>query len=354
MAARSRPRWLLRFGLLIGSLLFVLLCAEAVIRILIHQRAKAVAAESVNPAPELPVLNGMFELGRKNVRGTHKGVLFRTNSQRIRGPEYPRQVGDEVFRIAIAGDSVTMGEGVEESLAYPARLAERIASLTPGRRIEVINVGLSGSNTNFAMDRLEAASEFYDPDLIIYGFTINDIEGPHYKAPTRKTEELRELQSNRFFTDSPLIAIRLIWWFLVASEVPGSGQRNWYAEELIHNYFENDSAIEDWERGLDRFQRLARERGICAQVLIHTHLNELDGEHPYRSIYDLVQAESEERGLPVTPTFDIFAGADPLALRLNFIDPHPNPEGHAMLADALAEGLSSLPAACWTRGRDEG
>ena len=77
MAARSRPRWLLRFGLLIGSLLFVLLCTEAVIRILIYQRANAVAAESVNPAPELPVLNGMFELGRKNVRGTHKGVLSR-------------------------------------------------------------------------------------------------------------------------------------------------------------------------------------------------------------------------------------------------------------------------------------
>ncbi|MEE3327647.1 MAG: SGNH/GDSL hydrolase family protein [Myxococcota bacterium] len=352
MVARSRSRWLLRFGLLLGSLLLVLVVAEVFIRIVIYNREQAVAAESTNPHPELPVLNGMFELGRKNVRGTHKGVFFRTNSQRIRGPEYPRQAAEDLFRIAVAGDSVTMGEGVEESLAYPARLAEMIEPLVPGQRVEVINVGLSGSNIRFAMDRLEDAVDFYDPDLIVYGFTINDIEGPNYKAPTRKTEELRELQSNRFFTESPLISIRLIWWLLVTSDVPGSDQKNWYAEELLYNYFENESARADWDRGLDRFRNLAREHEVCSHVLIHTHLNELDEDHPYLPIYQLVHSEADERGLPVTSTFADFEGADPLALRLNFIDPHPNAEGHALMAEALARGLSGLPVECWRRGGD--
>ena len=86
---------------------------------------------------------------------------------------------------------------------------------------------------------------------------------------------------------------------------------------------------------------------ICAQVLIHTHLNELDEDHPYLPIYELVESEAARRGLPVTSTFDDFSGADQLELRLSFIDPHPNAEGHAIMAGALAEGLSGLPASCW-------
>ena len=78
----------------------------------------------------------------------------------------------------------------------------------------------------------------------------------------------------------------------------------------------------------------------------------MDEDHPYLPIYELVHAESEERGLPVTTTFDDFAGTDPFALRLSFIDPHPNAEGHVMLAQALAKGLSELPDACWRREPD--
>ena len=347
MIVRSRSRWLIRLGLLLGSLLVVLLCAEAFIRILIYTREEPVVEEHANEYADLPVLTGMFELGRKNVRGTHKGVLFRTNSQRLRGPEYVQEADPDVFRIAVAGDSVTMGEGVEESLAYPALLAQRVEPLVPGRRVEVINVGLSGSNIGFAMDRLQAAMDFYDPDMIVYGFTINDVEGPNYKELTRKREELQELQSNRFFTESPLISVRLIWWLLVVADAPRPDRNNWYAEELFFNYFEHEPARTDWDQGLDRFHRLAKEKGICAQVLIHTHLNELDEDHPYLRIYELVESEAAERGLPVTSTFDDFSGADQLELRLSFIDPHPNAEGHAIMAGALAEGLSGLPASCW-------
>ena len=183
-----------------------------------------------------------------------------------------------------------MGEGVEESLTYPARLAQWVEPLVPGRQVEVINVGLSGSNIGFAMDRLQAAMDFYHPDMIVYGFTINDIEGTKTtKIWTRKREELQELQSNRFFTESPLVSIRIIWWLVVVADASRPDRSNWYAEELFFNYFEHEPARADWDQGLDRFHRLANEKGICAQVLIHTHLNELNEEHPYLPIYELVQ-----------------------------------------------------------------
>ena len=346
----GKVHWPLRVGVLIASLLFVLLAAEAFIRITIHQRGAAGAAASKSESPEyaeLPILKGMFDLGRKNVRGMHKGVFFRTNSQRIRGPEYPQEAEAGVFRIAIVGDSVTMGEGVEESRAYPSLLGGMLAEKMPDKRFEVINVGLSGSNTRLAMDRLEKAVEFYRPDLIVYGFTINDIEGPNYRAPTRNMEELKELQSNQWFVNSPLIVVRLIWWTLAAANAPGASHRNWYAEELLYNYFGNESAKRDWDQELDRFPALARKKSICAHVLIHTHFNELDEDHPYLPIYQMVVEAAEQRGLPVSPTFDRFSGVDPQTLRLHFADAHPNAEGHAILAQALAEGLSEMPMDCW-------
>ena len=333
-----------------ASLLFVLLAAEAVIRIAIYNKKVAGEEASKSQGPgysDLPVLKSIFDLGRKNVRGVHKGIFFRTNSQQIRGPEYPQQAEAGVFRSAVTGDSVTMGEGVEESDAYPALLGGMLGEKMPNKRFEVINVGLSGSNTRLAIDRLERSVEFYRPDLIVYGFTINDIEGPNYMAPTGKLEALKELQSNQWFANSPLVVVRVIWWLLATTDAPGVDRRNWYAEELLFNYFENELARQDWDRDFDRFHSLAREKGICAHVLIHTHLNELDEGHPYLPIYQMVLETAEQRGIPVSPTFDYFSGADQEALRLNLFDAHPNARGQAILAQALAEGLSEMPAGCW-------
>ena len=41
----------------------------------------------------------------------------------------------------------------------------------------MLNLGLAGVNAGFSTKRLERFSAIYQPDLIIYGFTLNDIEG---------------------------------------------------------------------------------------------------------------------------------------------------------------------------------
>ena len=65
---RSRSRWLIRLGLLLGSLLVVLLCAEVFIRILLYNSEQSRGRRNrVTSFSDLPVLKGMLELGRKNV-----------------------------------------------------------------------------------------------------------------------------------------------------------------------------------------------------------------------------------------------------------------------------------------------
>lgn len=383
----KKKRWRYRCYALFGSLALVFVIGEVGIRILLYSGSRSapeskedqVPAPKAAQAPEketgplakqapskqapgpparkpvdpsLPVFKGMLELGRKNVRGVHKGVFFRTNSQRLRGPEYRRWPRKNVFRIAIAGDSVTMGEGVEEEMTYSARLAEFFELPDSDDRIEVLNVGLSGSNIPFAIARLKHVVRHYHPDLIVYGFTINDIEGPRYEKLTDGTDQLAKVQSSTWFVESPSWLVRVVGWFWYTSRLQNLGNRNWYAEELDFNYFDNPSALEDWRQALREFDELAESEGICALVLIHTHLNALGSEHPYLPIYDLVEREANSLGLPAVPTYDkYFKGRTPRDLWVGIFDPHPNAEGHEIFAQALANGLAQLPAECFQPAR---
>jgi len=335
-----------------GSLLLVFAVGEVGVRLL--QRDMQAPGERPPPRPavpeepDLPVFTNMFELGRRNVRGVHKRVLFRTNSQALRGPEYAADPSPGVFRIAIGGDSVTMGEGVPEEATYARRLEERLDASHPGRRHEVLNVGLSGSDARYVVERLEAAADHYSPHLLIYGFTVNDLEGPSYEKGRRGNDLVQALRQSPF-ASSPSRLVRFVWWRLQSLRDPPDPKQGWYARELLHNAFENPAAWADFEAALDRFRALADRHGVCGHVFVHTHLSHLDETHPYTEIYDAVARAARARGLSVTTSLEAFLGRRAPPLWVGFFDPHPNAQGHAILADRLAEGLARLPERCWRR-----
>ena len=137
-------------------------------------------AAALPPDPDLPTLLDR-QLDHKNLSGIHRGVYFRTNSRRIRGPEYSPEPPPGVIRILIVGDSVTMGWGVNEADTYSARLEALLNAESTAGSYEVLNGGLAGLNIGQVMRRLGPRVRNYHPDLIVYGFTSNDIEGPAYR-----------------------------------------------------------------------------------------------------------------------------------------------------------------------------
>src|SRR4051794_33489167 len=74
-------------------------------------------------------------------------------------------------RILALGDSLTDGYRISRNRAFPALLQSMLNK--EGRRVEVINAGISGSTTASAMSRLERhlASP---PDILILALGIND------------------------------------------------------------------------------------------------------------------------------------------------------------------------------------
>lgn len=303
-------------------------------------------------APEdrdLPELHGVGDLAQRNQRGIFSGVVHRTNSRGARGPEYAPQPPPGTFRIVVAGDSYTMGQGVPEALAYPA-VAERLLNARgDGRRYEVINLGVAGFAIRHSVRRLTRIGSGYRPHLLVYGFTPNDLMGPHYVEPSDETRARTRALIHRF-DDSPSHLLRAVWPRLVLARsalwpLPGT-----YEHSLEENYFRNPEAARQLYDGLDDLAALAQAQGVCAHVFVHTRMNQL-WLHPLTRIYRHVAESARERGLSASISLPYFRGRDVDALRLSVADSHPNDAGHRLHAEALVAGLEEeLPEHCWSPG----
>lgn len=331
----------------------LLLSAAAVVLLLL---ALEIVARIVFPDPKpsagLAPLS-LADLSRPNLSGSFLSLPYRTNTESFRGPDYPPLPGEGVFRIAVTGDSLTMGWGVAEQHAYPAVLETLLNTSGDGRRYEVQNLGLAGINAHEAMERLERAIRAYSPQLLVYGFTINDILGEFYKW-VKPGAQLKLMARVERWKQTPS---RLLWLVGPRWEWFKEGFRSnsfEYEAEVLHNYMENPRAWKQFTEALDELSRQARERNVCALVFIHTALTELGPQHPYLPVYDKVMAASRARGLSASSSFDVFEGRDPSDFQLIFRtyrDSHPNVAGHRALAESLRDAVGRLPEHCFTDPR---
>jgi lysophospholipase L1-like esterase len=291
----------------------------------------------------LPTYVGLLELARPNLRGINRNVFHRTNSRGLRGPEHSVDPEPRVFRILVGGDSITMGAGVLESDRYTDRLEARL-----GAGYEVVNLGLSGLNTDGVVTRIEKMWPHYRSHLLVYGLSLNDIEGPAYRsgasgvlpADFARTywEGIARLERSPSY----------FWRYLGAWRLARNRGEGAHHAVVLDNWLENPAAWEHFLDGLDRFAAFARARGVCALLLVHTDLADLDAGHAYLGVYERVERAAAERGIAVAQSFPRFERWDGPsdALWVSLFDPHPNAQGQALLADTLHEGLMRLPPAC--------
>jgi hypothetical protein len=124
---------------------------------------------------------------------SYEGVTI--NSAGLRDREYTRAKPPGVFRIAAIGDSVSFGLWVSQNASYPKQLEvllNRRASdpAAPKTRFEVLNFGVTGYNVTQIVERLRTGVLDYDPDLIVYGYVLNDPQADSLEGNT-----LRDLRS---------------------------------------------------------------------------------------------------------------------------------------------------------------
>lgn len=175
-------RYAVALALVAGSALFALAVGEVALRALGYS-----APVWYQPDPELgwalrPNAAGWF---------TREGRAWvQVNRAGRRDRDVPLQKADGVYRIAVLGDSYSEAMQVDRSQAYWALLPARLAAcgFAPGRRIEVLNFGVSGYGTAQAYVALETRAVRYGPDLVLLQFTNgNDVKDNSFALTEEST-----------------------------------------------------------------------------------------------------------------------------------------------------------------------
>jgi lysophospholipase L1-like esterase len=120
----------------------------------------------------------------------------RINAHGFRGPDFEDQKPPRTFRVACLGDSTTFGWSVADDETFPAQLAPLLQRACPARRVETLNLGVTGYTSCQGRVLMERSVVNWRPDLVIFAF------GPNDRLPALKSD--REHQANRTWDIGPV------------------------------------------------------------------------------------------------------------------------------------------------------
>jgi len=305
--------------ILIASLCVVLLSAEIFLRIFMPvnylKPRKPIPQDAwrelIHKPSDIPGLD--YEL-RPNVEKFTKDALVRTNSYGMRDDELSIK-RDNVFRIAVIGDSFTFGFGVENEETYPSVLEKLLNETGSNYKYEVLNFGVGGYSSKDEALVVRYKVMPRNPDLLIIGYVSNDPE----------TDPIQPLHA---YYHKP------VWWqhshlLRLIAKTKNNLDMEYYGGgdyvSYLHHY------PPKWETVLDAFKNIrdaANSRNIKVVVAIFPCR---------REIYNKVKDVASGFGFIVVGMNESFS-TYPLR-ELSLPDGHPNILGYQVAARAIRGAL---------------
>lgn len=115
--------------------------------------------------------------------------FVRANAEGMRDRDHLLDKPAGVYRIAVLGDSYAEARQVEREQAFWALLPGELAAcgFQPGKKVEVLNFGVSGYGTAQEYLMLETTAIRYSPDLVLLQFTNgNDVRNNSFALEPEK------------------------------------------------------------------------------------------------------------------------------------------------------------------------
>jgi lysophospholipase L1-like esterase len=284
---------------------------------------------------------------------------LRISSAGLRDREFERPKPPGVFRIAAIGDSITYANGNARQNGWAKRLEAMIAARAPsqGLRVEVLNFGIPGYDVTQVAERLRTVGLSFQPDVVVYGYALNDPQGTSVEAQAIAT--LREahegdtrsgvgrwLAHSRLFLLARQVGARRSNREVLQAEPPRdpayeaqkSGDRARYFRTL-HTEGEGAARL---AAGLDALAGIAREHALPVLVVIFPLFGDQGGEGPeaLADVHRLVADAAAQRGfatLDLLPAYGAASRALGSDLSVDFM--HPNRIGHRVAAVAILDWM---------------
>ncbi len=346
---RMRSRWrrsVAKGSLVLAGLALGLLIAEGIARLAgidpgIHVIYRENFRLSDNPRLR-------YELQPLSRDGTAQ-----INSSGMRDRERALAKPAEVYRIAIVGDSIAYGLTVDQRIAFPQQLERMLNDRSQsGPRFEVLNLGVSGYNSDQIVERLRTLGLAHSPDLIIYAYSLNDpqtfsLELQGLTAMSREAEtKLRPSQAVLKWLSNSRVFL-LLWrsfqepWTRPVRPARQSPDYLAVVSGRHVEYFESLHAGESWQRlqrGFAEMAGLGRDPDGSPRMLVAVvpiYLGE-EGPYPLSGLHRRILAEAERHALEALDLAPFLMGSRDTTHGAFFNDPfHPSAEGHRRVAAGL-------------------
>jgi len=263
----------------------------------------------------------------------HPAVL---NQYGFRDREFSREKPAGVYRIAVIGDSLTYGQGIEAADRLSNMLEHRLNESSAG--FEVVNFGRPGAETVDEVEILKQHVVGLNPDFVLLQWFVNDVEG-HDKAAEQKPYRL--LPSK--FLAGYLQKHSALYYLLNArwSALQGSlGLVESHNDYIVNRFRDPDSpASLAGAAALEDFFNLAEAHSIPVGVVMFPRLLEVNGSkdnYPFGFLIEHTADICARNQVPCLDLRPVLATVQPAKkLWANRLDPHPGRLANELASEAV-------------------
>jgi len=287
-----------------------------------------------------------------NPRGYFKSgniVEHKTNAHGFRGPEFKLPKPARTMRLGFLGDSFTFGEGVHFQDTFAEVTAKLLAERCAASNInfESLNFGVSGYNTADELFLLRELVLRQQVDVIVLCYVLNDAEPPLMTVDStnkaiRRPRELDVLEGGDQI-HPPDTWLYMSHIAQLAWRASRTRRLNQQTEAYYLGLYRPDAP--DWlvtRTALHDFVQTCTRESIPLVVMSFPVLWQLDDNHPFQGLYQLIGNEVEQAGGKSLDLFPSFRGQSAAALWVHPTDQHPNEIGHRIAAEQLCDCLLSM------------
>lgn len=269
-----------------------------------------------------------------NQRWHQRHVVY--NGDFMRDDEFISGEKNQTARVAVLGDSITFGGGIENPKdRFSDILEEKLKAA--GYKIEVYNLGKPGADTELEIQTYNQF-KFIEFDIVIWQYFLNDIQRfekstgtPIISRNSQQAKIAQYLSNKSFFFDY------LYWRFSARYNKTFRELRNadislYRQEETLAKHFEETASFLNGAKSEDR----------QVIVIIFPFIYYLGPNYPAVDIHQLLTEHFEENGASVVDLLADLGDKDAKGLWASPFDSHPNEFVHQIAAQRLYEKIVPL------------
>lgn len=299
-----------------------------------RRRADGTFAAPVDSAPLVIRVDDLREVAlRPSDSVVRAGIRWSTNAQGMRDREYPVDKPAGTFRIAMVGDSIAAGWGVDAERRFESileRAWDERSRRAGGPAVEILDCAVPGHAPGQRWHHFQRVGWPMRPDLVICEATEADLGWDERR--------LRILLARGLGFDSPLYRPELESLGIGPGATP---------EEYKHALQPHHAEI--LAGAYRAMEADAAARGVPVVWVLIPRVGRPSDPAQHDAILALARSAGFAR---VVDASDAYDGLDAARLAVEPDDFHPNAAGHARLSRRLDDALGALPEfrQLWTRG----